>query len=64
MAILAFRDTVRDLLSDGTAMIAGGYLKLLRFRRDPDRIPGPGGNIQSPLKSPTLFAPVLRHRGP
>lgn len=28
-----FRDTVRDLLSDGAAMIAGGYLKLLRFRR-------------------------------
>lgn len=29
------RDTVRDLLRDGTAMIAGGYLKLLRFRRRP-----------------------------
>lgn len=28
-----FRDTVRDLLSDGAAMIAGGYRKLLRFRR-------------------------------
>ena len=28
-----FRDTVRDLLHDGAAMIAGGYLKLLRFRR-------------------------------
>lgn len=30
-----FRDTVRDLLRDGAAMIAGGYLKLLRFRRRP-----------------------------
>ncbi|KND19075.1 hypothetical protein ADZ37_10915 [Pannonibacter phragmitetus] len=29
------RDTVRDLIRDGTAMIAGGYLKLLRFRRRP-----------------------------
>lgn len=27
------RDMVRDLLKDGTAMIAGGYRKLLRFRR-------------------------------
>ncbi|CAH1653302.1 conserved hypothetical protein [Hyphomicrobiales bacterium] len=30
-----FRDTVRDLLRDGAVMIAGGYLKLLRFRRRP-----------------------------
>ncbi|MFC3753122.1 DUF2285 domain-containing protein [Aquamicrobium ahrensii] len=29
------RDTVRDLIRDGTAMIAGGYIKLLRFRRRP-----------------------------
>ena len=29
------RDIVRDLVRDGTAMIAGGYLKLLRFRRRP-----------------------------
>lgn len=27
------RDTVRDLLKDGAAMIAGGYRRLLRFRR-------------------------------
>ncbi|MDP0926546.1 DUF2285 domain-containing protein [Paracoccus onubensis] len=27
------RDAVRDLLKDGTKMIAGGYRKLLRFRR-------------------------------
>ncbi len=29
------RDVVRDLIRDGTAMIAGGYLRLLRFRRRP-----------------------------
>lgn len=29
------RDAVRDLLQDGAAMIAGGYRKLLRFRRRP-----------------------------
>jgi hypothetical protein len=29
------RDTVRDLIRDGAAMIAGGYLRLLRFRRRP-----------------------------
>lgn len=27
------RDAVRDLLRDGAAIVAGGYLKLLRFRR-------------------------------
>lgn len=27
------RDVVRDLLKDGAAMIAGGYRKLLRYRR-------------------------------
>ena len=29
----ALRDTTRDLVRDGLAMIAGGYLKLLRHRR-------------------------------
>lgn len=29
------RDAVRDLLRDGAAMVAGGYRKLLRFRRKP-----------------------------
>ncbi len=29
------RDVVRDLVRDGAAMIAGGYLRLLRFRRRP-----------------------------
>ncbi len=31
----SLRDAVRDLLGDGAAMIAGGYRKLLRFRRRP-----------------------------
>ncbi|WP_240904510.1 DUF2285 domain-containing protein [Rhodobacter sp. SGA-6-6] len=31
----SLRDAVRDLLGDGAAMIAGGYRKLLRFRRKP-----------------------------
>lgn len=31
--ISPLRDVVRDLLKDGTAMIAGGYRKLLHFRR-------------------------------
>lgn len=29
------RDAVRDLLHDGAGMVAGGYRKLLRFRRKP-----------------------------
>ena len=31
--ISPLRDVVRDLLKDGAAMIAGGYRKLLRYRR-------------------------------